>query len=308
MGQFVIGVDVGGTNVKLGVVGAAAKVIARSNFSTKTYSSSQKQLIDAVVVNILKLLKDAKINRKNIRGVGIGLPGLINFKKGVVNTLPNIPGWNKVPLKKILRKKLRIPVFIENDVNLMALGEWKYGAGKGARNFVCITLGTGVGGGLILNNQLYRGASSAAGEAGHMPLNEEGPSCQCGGYGCFETYVGNSYLQEKADRVFGRRITLEEVTRLADTGDPGAMTFWQEFGIHIGNALAGIVNLLNPSRIVIGGGVSNCPAFVFKVVEEVIKKRAMKIPADTVKIVKARLGNDAPLLGAKVLVESALTN
>jgi glucokinase len=304
MGQFVIGVDVGGTNVKLGVVSASAKVIARSNFSTKAYSSSKSQLIEAIVVNVLRLAETAQVTRKHILGVGIGLPGLIDFKKGVVNTMPNIPGWNKFPLRQLLRQKLRLPVFIENDVNLMALGEWRYGAGKGVQNLVCITLGTGLGGGLILNNRLYRGAGFAAGEAGHMPLNEEGPSCKCGSFGCFETYVGNSYLQEKARHIFRKEIALEEVTELAEHGDPRAVHFWQDFGMHIGNGLAGIVNLLNPSRIVVGGGLSNCPAFVFKTIDQVIKRRALEVPAQMVKIVKAKLGNDAPLLGAKVLVES----
>jgi glucokinase len=251
------------------------------------------------VANILNLLEAAKIDQKNILGVGIGLPGLIDVKKGIVNTLPNIPGWNKFPLTKVLRKKLRFPVVLGNDVNLMTLGEWKYGAGRGVQNLVCLTLGTGVGGGLVLNNELYRGPGFAAGEIGHMPLNEDGPACKCGGYGCFETYVGNSYLEKKARRIFGRKVTLEEISGLAREGDRRAIHFWQEFGAHIGNALVGVVNLLNPDRIIIGGGVSNCPAFVFST-------RAMRVQSGMVKVIKAQLGNDAPLLGAKVLLESTL--
>ena len=304
MGYFFIGVDVGGTNVKLGIISQTNRIVARSNFSTTTYTSSKNQLIDALAFNIRVLCERVNLTRQDIVGVGIGFPGLINFKSGIINTLPNIPGWNKVPLKKILQKKLRLPVVVENDVNLMTLGEWKYGAGKGQHDLVCITLGTGVGGGLVLNNELYRGPGFAAGEVGHMPINEHGPSCVCGGYGCFEQYVGRHYLQKKSGLIFGKKMEWQDVSTLARKGDKRAIIFWKETAQHIGNALTGVVNLLNPSRIIIGGGVSHCPAFVYQTINAVIKKRAMPVQASMVKVIKAKLGNDAALLGAKVLVQS----
>src|SRR3989338_2962808 len=303
MSHFVIGVDVGGTNIKLGMVNLAGRVIARSSFTTKTYSSSKNRFINALVINIQDFLSLNDINRKNVIGVGIGLPGLIDLKLGIVNALPNIPGWNKYPFQKVIRQKLHLPVFIENDVNLMTLGEWKYGAGKGVKNLVCITLGTGIGGGLILDNEIYRGPGFSAGEIGHMPLNEEGPACVCGGYGCFEQYVGRKYLQKKTEKIFNKQLEWEEISAMAKQGNKKAIAIWEETARHIGNGLTGVVNLLNPARIVIGGGVSHCPKFVYKIVNEVIKKRAMKLPASMVKVVKAKLGNDAPFFGAKVLIE-----
>jgi predicted NBD/HSP70 family sugar kinase len=166
-----------------------------------------------------------------------------------------------------------------------------------------MTLGTGIGGGLILNNELYRGPGFAAGEIGHMPLNENGPACVCGGYGCFEQYVGRRYLQKKTKEIFKKEIVWQEVSALANKGNAKAIAIWKETAHHIGNGLTGLVNLLNPSRVVIGGGVSNCPDFVYQIINDVIKKRAMELPATTVKVVKAKLGSDAPFFGAKVLVE-----
>ena len=303
MSQFVIGIDVGGTNVKLGIVSLAAKVIARTSFSTTSYASSKMRLINALVIKVADFLTVNNIDRRHVLGVGIGLPGLIDSERGIANSLPNIPGWNKFPIQKILYKKLHLPVYIDNDAHLMALGEWKYGAGKGAKNLICITLGTGIGGGLIFNNELYRGPGFAAGEIGHMPLNEEGPKCACGGYGCFEQYVGRTYLKKKTKKIFKKQLEWVQVSALANQGDKRAIKIWKETAQHLGNGLTGVVNLLNPLRIVIGGGVSNCPAFVYKIINQVIKKRAMKVQASMVKVVKAKLGNDAALIGAKVLVE-----
>ena len=175
MAKYIIGVDVGGTNIKLGLVGPSGRILAKTNLSTKGYNHSRAKLIDGLVHAIQKLAQENKIARKDILGVGIGLPGLVDFQRGVVIFMPNIRGWQNVPLKTILQKRLHVPVFIDNDVNLITLGEWKFGAGKEYKNLICMTLGTGVGGGLVLNNALYRGEGSAAGEIGHIPLNEKGP-------------------------------------------------------------------------------------------------------------------------------------
>ncbi len=303
MSKYVIGVDVGGTNIKLGLVNPSQKVIARTNLITKSFIRDPRDLIRAIADQIVEIIDNNGLSRKDIRGVGIGLPGLIDTPRGMVRLLPNIPGWRNVPLKVDLEKKLKIRVFLENDANLIALGEWKHGAGRGVENMVCMTLGTGVGSGLILNNQLYRGPGFAAGELGHMPLNEHGPVCGCGGFGCFERYVGNTQLLAQAIRIMNKKtITLEEMRRLAEGRNAKALKFWKEAAIHMGNGLIGIVNLLNPQRIVIGGGVSNNFEFLFPTIKEVIRKRAMPTQASMVKIVRGELGNDAGILGAQVLV------
>ena len=303
MKKFVLGVDVGGTNIKMGIVSSSGKIFARTNLVTKSYIRNKNELIEAVIKSIRCLLAEHNLQGKNLVGIGMGLPGLINSQEGIVKFLPNIPNWRNVPLKKIFEKKIKVPTYIENDVNLITLGEWKFGAGMGARNLICMTLGTGVGGGLILDDNLYRGEGFVAGEIGHMPLNEKGPKCNCGGFGCFERYVGNRYLQEKAAKIFKKKnITLEEVTALATQGNKKAVQFWEETAAHIGNALTGVVNVLNPTRIVIGGGVSNSYRFLVKTIERTIKTRAMKVQAAMVKIVRAKLGDDAGLIGAQVLV------
>ena len=303
MGKYVIGVDVGGTNIKLGLVNPSKRVIDRTGFVTKSFIRDRKKLVNAIVGHIVEIIAKNGLAKKDIQGVGIGLPGLVDTPNGIVRFLPNIPGWRNVPLKKDLESKLHLPVFLENDVNLITLGEWKYGAGRGADNMICMTLGTGVGSGLILDGRLYRGPGFAAGELGHMPLNEEGSSCGCGGYGCLETYVGNRRLVARAASIMKiKNVSLEQMYTLAKKRNLKALKFWNKTASHIGNGLVGVVNLLNPQRVIIGGGVSNNHEFLFKTIAAVIRKRAMPTQAAMAKIVHAKLGNDAGILGAQVLV------
>jgi glucokinase len=196
-----------------------------------------------------------------------------------------------------------LPVFIDNDANLMCLAEHELGAAKGARNAVCLTLGTGVGGGLIIEGKLFRGSSFAAGEIGHMPINENGPDCNCGGMSCLESYIGNRRIAARVRHVFGRDIPLEEVSRMAAAGNRKAAAIWEDAGVKLGLALTGVVNLLNPDRIVIGGGVANAGKVLFSKVVETILSRAMVVQAKEVRVFKAKLGNDAGMLGAAILVK-----
>ncbi len=303
MKKYTVGVDVGGTNIKIGLIDPKGSVFHRTRLITKTYGSDKQRLIKVLAEAVLTLISESGISKKQVQGVGIGLPGLINPKDGIVIFLPNIPGWRNVPLKAKLEKCLGLPVYLENDVNLITLGEWGFGAGHGCRNMVGMTLGTGVGAGLILDGKLYRGAGFAAGELGHMPINFKGPKCNCGSFACFETFVGNTRLQKRAEAIFKRKgIALEDVFRLAKSGDAQALRFWQEAGELIGTGLIGMVNLLNPTHIVIGGGVSRSHQFLFPAVRRAIKARAMAVQGNMVRIVRARLGDDAGIIGAQILV------
>ena len=303
MKKYVVGVDVGGTNIKLGIVHPRGKVIARNCFATRPFASSKIRLINALAGAVLDIIARAGLTKKDIAGIGVGLPGLIDHAAGVVRFLPNIPGWRHVCLRAILAQKTGLPVVVDNDVKLITLAEWKFGAGKGAANMMCITLGTGVGAGLILNNALYRGEGNAAGELGHVPLNELGAACNCGGWGCFETYVGNRRLTARANRIMNAKdMTLERMYALAKAGNRKALRFWHETAEHLGNGLTGAVNLLNPRLIVIGGGVSNNHQILFPTIKAVIRKRAMATQAAMVKITRAQLGDDAGIIGAQVLV------
>jgi glucokinase len=302
MKKYVIGVDVGGTNVKLGLISSTGKISARSSFSTKNFNQKPKTLISAICDAVLQLLSLEGLFRRDIAGVGIGLPGLVDADRGIVRILPNIPGWKEVPLKKIMEKELGILVRLENDVNMITLGEWRYGAGKGFRDLICITLGTGVGAGLILNDVIYRGPGYAAGEIGHMPLNVDGPDCGCGGWGCFERYVGNKALKKDAAKAFGKDIALEEVYLMARQGKKKAIKFWEMVGETVANGLIGPINFLNPECVIIGGGVSRSLEFMRPSLEKVIRRRCMKTQAEMVRIIKARLDDDAGIVGAQVLV------
>jgi len=303
--KFIIGVDLGGTNLRLGLLDSRYKLKDKIAFGTKKFIRKE-DLIQAIIDSVHKMTSDHALDKKDILGVGLGLPGPINVREGTVHFFPNISGWRDVNLKSILEKKLRLPVFLDNDANLMSLAESKLGAAKGLKNALCLTLGTGVGGGVIINGNIYRGSSFAAGEVGHIPINERGPRCNCGGRGCLEVYVGNQKILRQAKRLFKRDITLEELSRLAVRGNSQAIRVWSKVGMRLGLALAGAVNLLNPDAIVIGGGVAAAGKVLFDQVRETIILRAMSVQAQKVKIYRAKLGPDAGLIGAAILVRDNL--
>ncbi|MDD5476900.1 MAG: ROK family protein [Candidatus Omnitrophica bacterium] len=303
--KYIIAIDLGGTNLKCALLDSSLRIKARNSFSTKSFDNKHK-LIDGVVDSVNSFMLSHKLARGIILGVGIGLPGPVDTLRGIVHFLPNIPGWKSVEFKKILERKTKLPVFIDNDAKLMTLAEQKSGSAKGYANALCLTLGTGVGGGLIINGALYRGRDNAAGELGHLPLNEKGPLCGCGGQACLEAYVGNAAIIRQARKLFGPGISLEELSRLARDNNAKAMKFWRQVGEKLGLALSGIVNLLNLEAIVIGGGVSEAGGVLFKSLKQTILRRAMSVQAKRVKIFKAKLGNNAGIIGAGLLVKERL--
>jgi glucokinase len=304
--KFIIAIDLGGTNLKCALLDSSLRIRARSYFSTKSFDNRQR-LIGGIVDCVNSFVLKLSLSKSSILGAGIGLPGPADTFRGIVHFLPNIPGWKEVRLKRILEQETKLTVFIDNDAKLMALAEHKEGSAKGYGNVLCLTLGTGVGGGLIIANSLYRGMDNAAGEVGHLPLNEDGPICGCGSRACLEAYVGNAKIIKDARKLFGSKITLEEVSRLAQSKDSEAIRFWNGVGKRLGLALSGVVNLLNLDAIVIGGGVSYAGEVLFKGVKATILARAMSVQAKRVKILKARLGNDAGIIGAGYLVKERLS-
>jgi glucokinase len=300
--KYIIGIDLGGTNLKIALFDNRLRFKERMFFSTSEFSLPES-IIDKIAEAIFEILDENKLKKSDILGVGLGLPGPIDVKKGVAHFFPNIPGWIDVPIQRILQKKTGLEVRIDNDANLMCLAEFKLGSAKGAQNAVCLTLGTGVGGGLIIEGKLYRGSSYAAGEIGHMPINFKGPACNCGGVACLEAYIGNHRIASVVKKVFKKDIPLEQLSRMAAKNDLRAVKIWEEVGAQLGLALVSVVNLLNPDRIVIGGGVANAGKVLFSKIEEVIITRAMVVQASKVKVFKAKLGNDAGMLGAAILVK-----
>ncbi|MEW6075337.1 MAG: ROK family protein [Candidatus Omnitrophota bacterium] len=300
---MIIGIDLGGTNLKLALTDRNFRIKARRVLSTAGFLKKE-DLIEGIVISINRIINDNGLHKNRVMGVGIGLPGPVDSKSGLVHFFPNIPGWKNVRLKALLQSKVHLPVCIDNDANLMALAEHTIGAARKMQNALCITLGTGVGGGLVCAGKLYRGSTYAAGEIGHVPVNERGPKCNCGGIACLEAYIGNKRIAGAAKAAFRKDISLEELSARAKKGDAKAIRLWQMVGRYLGIALSGAVNLLNLDVIVIGGGVANAGSSLFNEVRTVVKKRAMSVQAQHVKIVKARLGNDGGILGAAILVRS----
>lgn len=314
--NYAVGVDLGATNTKLALVNRRGEILVKQRLATQDYPT-KKVLLVAIINKIQKILSSRVVAKKDIRGIGLGVPGLVDSERGIVHYFVNIKGWRNVPLATIIRGHFNLPVFIDNDVNATTLAELKFGAGRGAKNLVCLTLGTGVGGGVVVNGELYRGSTLSAGEVGHIPIERFGLRCPCGGYGCIERYVGSNYLVEnvKSQIKKGRRtiitklvnnklsrITPKIIAAAAKEGDKFAIEIWRNAGENLGIALTGIVNFFNPEKIVIGGGIAEAGKLLFDSIIKTVRERAMELPGQKVEIVKAKLGENAGTIGAAVLV------
>ncbi len=303
--KFIIGIDLGGTNLKLAVLDLKYKLIDKEVLSTQRFKKKEN-LISAICYSVNRIIENNKLRKKDILGIGLGLPGPIDEKAGIVHFFPNIPGWREVNLKSILERKLRLPVFLDNDAKLMTLAEYRLGHARGFKNALCLTLGTGVGGGVIIGGGLYRGANNAAGEMGHVPINEKGPRCNCGGSACLETYIGNNRILNEARKIFKRDISLEELSAKAGRRNKQALNIWLQVARRLGIALAGVVNLRNLDAVIIGGGVANAGPVLFNKLKETLKSQAMSVQAGHVKVFKAKLGSEAGLIGAAIIVKEGL--
>lgn len=310
--KFIIGIDLGGTNLKIAVLDLKYKIRDKEVLGTQQFRKKEN-LISAICYSVNRIIENNGLKKKDILGLGLGLPGPVDQNSGIVHFFPNIPGFREVNLKSILGKKLRLSVFLDNDAKLMTIAEYRLGRARGFKNVLCLTLGTGVGGGVIISKGLYRGLDNAAGEIGHVPINEKGPRCNCGGNACLEAYIGNNRILTEAKKTFKRDISLEELSALAKkTCLPAgrqnklALNIWLKVARRLGIALAGTVNLLNLDAVVIGGGVANAGSVLFDKVKETIKSRAMSVQARRIKVFKAKLGSEAGLIGAAVMVKEGL--
>ncbi len=316
MKKYRIGVDIGGTNIKIALVDMNGK-IAYSNTTPTRADMGYEYSIANIKNAISELMKETSTDKTNIESIGFGFPGQIDYKEGIVRLLPNMPGWIEIPVAKIMEEEFKIPTRLDNDVRVATLGELKYGAGKNCDNLICITVGTGIGSGIVLNGKLVRGARNAAGEIGHIKMTmNDGPLCGCGDFGCFEAYAsGPSIVAMAKEYIKGgksskfRELAKEEVTpyivaQAALQGDVVAKRIYTKMGETIGLGLSSVINLLNPERVIIGGGVADAGDILFDPIKETIAKRAMPIQASSVQIVKAELGNTAGVIGASLLIES----
>lgn len=317
MKKYRIGVDVGGTNIKIALIDFEGKIIYSNTVPTRAEMG-----FEAGVANIKQAIKDlmqeTNQDSKTIEAIGFGLPGQIDYQSGMVKNLPNIPGWINIPLGKLIEDEFQITTKLDNDVRCAALGELNFGAGKGCENLICITIGTGIGSGIILNGKLVRGAANAAGEIGHIKLTlGHGPLCGCGDHGCFEAYAsGPSIVAMAKEYIAGGKsakykematdgiITPYIVAQAALQGDAVSIRIFKQMGEIIGVGLSSVINLLNPEKVIIGGGVADAGDILLEPIRKTILDRAMPIQGQTVKIVPAQLANTAGVIGASLLINS----
>lgn len=301
------GVDLGGTYIKSGLVTVEGEIV-----TNKVTSSEAEGGVDHVLNRIAEAvheLVESTGGKYRILGVGIGVPGQVDVVRGCFRETPNLPGWEEVRVESEMRRRLDFAVFVDNDANLAALGEFAYGAGSGVTEMLMVTLGTGVGGGLILRGEIYRGAVGAAGEFGHMILHPDGPICACGRRGCVEAYVGSRGIlrnvQERLNmgqesllsRIDPDKMTPKDINDAAMQGDELAIEVFREAGEYLGIGLGNVANLLNIQKAVVGGGVANAGEFILGPARKTLSKTALVASRDTIEVVPAILGERAGLVG-----------
>ncbi len=288
---MIIGIDLGGTKIAGVLCTPSGKVLMDVHVPTEA-KKGKKQVIENIKKAIRMLIRSHNVK---INAIGIGAPGPILYEKGIVIEAPNLPGWKRVHLKEILKKEFKVPVFVDNDANCAALAESWFGAGKFVKHFIYMTISTGIGGGIIIDKKLYRGAIGSAGEVGHMTIETKGPKCGCGNYGCLEALASGSALKRKTG------LDAISVELAARQGDKKAKKAIAEIAHYLAIGIADLVNVFNPEMIIIGGGLSNMKELLFTPVKNDFKKYALTLPAKSVRIVRAKLGTKAGMLGAAAL-------
>jgi glucokinase len=308
--RYVVGIDLGGTNIVVGTVAEdGSELIGLVSEPTLPEQGS-----DAVVARIVKLARAsiAAAHGKAIAGVGIGSPGPLDTARGLVLLTPNL-GWTNFPLRDRITEALGLPGTLDNDANCAIFGEWWRGAARGAKHVVGLTIGTGIGGGIVLDGQIYHGASDIAGEIGHMTIDSTGRRCKCGNYGCLEAYASGPAIAARAvegveagadtslpDYVKGdlKQITAQVVYEAAHDGDEYAREVVHDTAKVLGAGVANIINIFNPQVVVICGGVTLAGDQLFVPLRSEVKRRAFKPAANACRIVPGELSGTAGVYGA----------
>ncbi len=330
-----VGVDIGGTNIKIGLVDEDGRVLIRRRFSTDPLETAGN-VLEKVARTVQSLVRDRKVE-----SLGVGVAGLVDHRSGFVFTSPNLPNWNRTPVRDILTRLTGMRVVVGNDANAVTLGEWLFGAARNCKNVLCVTVGTGIGSGVIAEGRFVLGKNHFAGELGHTVFNPDGPHCNCGKRGCLELYVGaegivarcRRALQDQQKRVaatrdqltiFGdggerlslifdlvnydlRRLTTREIGKAALKGDKIARQVIEKTGTILGLGIYNALMLLDSEIVVLGGGVSRMGRPFLKAVKESVLAGIYGTNRQ-VRIVLSRLGDDAGILGASQLPKLNLNN
>ncbi|MFH1454634.1 MAG: ROK family protein [Armatimonadota bacterium] len=312
--NYAIGVDIGGTHIWAGLINKKGKILAFKKADFNLKEKMGKIITDVLIPTVDSLLKTKKAQnvKEKILGIGIGIPGSIDSIRGIIKFTPNF-NWKNIKLGEILKEHFDYPVHIINDVNAATLGEKYFGAGKNTSDFICITMGTGIGGGIIANNELIIGHEGFTGEIGHIIINPDGKECTCGNLGCMEEYASLrgitataknllKYDTESSLHKYKDELTPKKIYYAAKDGDKIAKEVWKITARYLGIGLANCVTILNPQKIIFGGRISTAlPLFKRELIHQ-INMRARMIPKNSTKILKAKLGDRAGMIGAASLI------
>jgi glucokinase len=301
----VVAVDLGGTLIRSALINERGKILARAQRATLAQEGPK-----AVIGRIEACIRDVA---RGTEVISIAAPGPLDPWKGIIHQAPNLPGWREVPLADIIHRTFKVPVHLNNDANLAALGEHRFGAGQGASDLIYITISTGIGGGIISQGRLLVGAKGLAGEVGHITLEPQGPPCGCGDRGHLEALASGPAIARRAVEEMEKgtetsitrlvegelsKVTAKVVAQAAQEGDPLANSIFKEAGFYIGLGVTNLLHILNPELVIIGGGVSKAGDLLFDPIRATVKERAIPSIKEGVKIVPAALGDDVGLLGA----------
>ena len=310
MSKVIIGVDLGGTNVKAAIVTEDKHIIAKDSRPTQA-SDGPVAVMDLMAQCVQDLMRDNGLEMSQALAAGFGAPGPMNWQTGIVYSPPNLKGWKDVPLADEMYKRLQVPCYIDNDANVACYGEYWLGAGQGAESIVVFTLGTGVGGGIVVFGQLLRGIDGTAAELGHITVQRDGRLCGCGARGCLEAYASVTGMVRTAQEGWEKAetslkqlckddpgaLTGKIIHQAAAGGDPYAQYVFRETATWLGLGAASMVNALNPERIVLCGGMIAAGDMLFDTVRETVMANAFEVPAKRCQILPAGLGADSGVIG-----------
>jgi glucokinase len=310
--ELILGIDLGGTKILTAVIDRQGQLLGRDHSITPA-ALGPEAVLSAIEQSAERALAQSRKGIDQMAAIGIGAPGPSNPQTGILFTSPNLPGWQRMPIREVLEKRFNRPAFLINDANAAALAEHRFGAGQGARNMVYLTISTGIGGGLILDNRLYTGAIGTAGELGHMTIQANGPLCNCGNIGCWEALASGTALAREArlkaeqgqatllkSLVQGdmSKITARTVQEAADQDDAPARELIDRTAYFLGIGLANLLNIFNPELFVIGGGLTNLGPQFLASAYETAQKRAYRVAFDSAGFKPPRLGRNSGVLGA----------
>ncbi|MFJ7628736.1 ROK family protein [Streptomyces sp. NPDC097595] len=302
---IVIGVDFGHTHLRVAVGNLAHQVLAEESEPLDVDASSAEGFGRAEQL-VNRLIETTGISPGKVIGVGLGVPGPIDVESGTLGSTSILPGWTGINPSEELAARLGVPVYVDNDANLGALGELVWGSGRGVRDLAYIKVASGVGAGLVIDGHIYRGPGGTAGEIGHITLDESGPVCRCGNRGCLETFTAARYVLPLLQPSHGHDLTMERVVQLAREGDPGCRRVIGDVGRHIGSGVANLCNLLNPSRVVLGGSLAEAGELVLGPIRDSVSRYAIPSAARQLSVLPGALGGRAEVLGALALVLSEM--